>query len=264
MNNQRIDKKLGKSVSSFIEMTNFIVTEKFVYTTELSRILLVGEPRGFGTIRYIPLINVVMTGPLLIFNTLFNNRFFTGRFEKFIKNSEKYSQAQLQEAIEDAVVLTTYNTNAFSVSRLLDYLSNALESKVGYIKEQIKYDSKWDHKSFSALKKWGALAAGLMAFILVNQGIGCIGGSASTIENIRGFAALGLIFASYQTVKNCYKILTINPNANAEALGKYEELLLFVQKLKEQLKINGFIAFTFRNGHTATIANDMFNTVKIS
>lgn len=156
MNKQTIheflNQKLGKPVFSFIEITDFILSERFVYTTELSRILLVGEPRVFETIRCIPLINLVMQGPLFIFNTLFNNRFFTGRFEKFIKNSDKYSQAQLQEAIEDVVVLTTYNTNAFSVSRLLDYLSNALESKIGYIKEQIKYDSKWDHKSFRALK----------------------------------------------------------------------------------------------------------------
>ena len=60
------------------------------------------------------------------------------------------------------------------------------------------------------------------------------------------------------------KIRKRNPNANDETLGKCEELLLFVQKLKEQLKANGFIAFTLRNGHTATITNDMFNTLKIS
>ncbi len=261
MNNQTIDQKLGKPVSSFVVLTNFgtSISEKFVYTTEVSRILLVGEPRVFETLRFIPGICALMG---LV--AQFNGWFFYNRFEKFIRNSEKCSQGQLQEAIEDAVVLTTYNTNAYSVSRLLNYLSEALKGEIGYIKEQIKYDSKWDHKSSRALKKWGALAAGLMAFIFVNQCIGCIGDSASTIEYIRGFAAMGLILASYQTVKNCYKVLTTNSNTSNEHLGKYEELLLFVQELKEQLKTNGFIAVTLRNGHTATIANDMFNTVKIS
>ncbi|MDR3550572.1 MAG: hypothetical protein P4L31_04105, partial [Candidatus Babeliales bacterium] len=60
MNNQTIDKKLGKPVSSFIRMVDFIATDKFYYTTELSRILLVGEPRVFETVRGIPLINLMM------------------------------------------------------------------------------------------------------------------------------------------------------------------------------------------------------------
>ena len=184
MNNQTIDKKMGKPVSSFIQTLNYVPTETFYYTTELSRILLVGEPRVFETVRAIPLINVIM-----IAAPLFNNRLFDNRFKKFIKNGEKCSQSQLQEAIEDAVVLTTYNTNAYSVSTLLDYLSQALQSKVGYIKDQIKCD---------------------------------------------------------------------------ENLDKYEELLSFVQKLKEQLKTNGSITLTLRDGNTATINNDMFNTVRFS
>jgi len=181
VNNQTIDKTLGKPVSSFVRTADFIATDKFYYTTELSRILLVGEPRMFETVRGIPLINLMM-----IAAPLFNNRLFDNRFKKFIKNGEKCSQSQLQEAIEDAVVLTTYNTNAYSVSKLLDYLSEALQSKIGDI------------------------------------------------------------------------------NASNENLGKYEELLSFVQRLKEQLKTNGFIALTLRNGNTATVNNDMFNTVSFS
>jgi hypothetical protein len=184
MNNQTIDKKLGKPVSSFVRTSDFIATDTFYYTTELSRILLVGEPRVFETVRGIPLINVIM-----IAAPLFNNRLFDNRFKKFIKNGEKHSQSQLQEAIEDAVVLTTCNTNAYSVSKLLDYLSEALQSKIGYIKDQIKSD---------------------------------------------------------------------------ENLDKYEELLSYVQKLKEQLKTNGSITLTLRNGNTATVNNDMFNTVRFS
>ena len=164
MNNQTIDQKLGKPVSRFVVLTNFgaSISERFVYTTELSRILLVGEPRVFETVRHIPVIDSLMG---LV--AQFNGWFFYNRFEKFIKNGEKCSQGQLQEAIEDAVILTTYNTNAYSVSRLLDYLSEALQSKIGYIKEQIKYDSKCDHKSFSALKKWCALAVIQTTFVVV-------------------------------------------------------------------------------------------------
>jgi len=262
MNNQTIDKKLGKPVSSFVRTADFIATDKFYYTTELSRILLVGEPRVFETVRGIPLINLMMTAA-----PLFNNRLFDNRFEKFIKNGEKYSQSQLQEAIEDAIILTTYNTNAYSVSTLLDYLSEALQSKIGYIKDQIKHDYKWDQKSFSSLKKSGALAVGLTAFVVItNKYIGDnnIGNKVFTIEFLNAIATLGLFPVSYQVLKNCYKILTTNPRASDENLDKYEELLSFVQKLKEQLKTNGSITLTLRNGNTATINNDMFNTVRFS
>lgn len=113
----------------------------------------------------------------------------------------------------------------------------------------------------------GALAAGFTVFVVVmNKYI--VDNNVERIEGLTAIATsiatLGLLPALYQVLKNCYKILTINPNANDEVLGKYEELLFFVQKLKEQLKTNGFIVFTLRNGHTATIANDMFNTLKIS
>jgi len=268
MNKQTIheflNQKLGKPVSGFVLLSYYgdRIVERFVYTTELSRILLVGEPRVFESVRGIPVIDSLMG-----LAVLFYRWFFYNRFEKFIKNSEKCSQAQLQEAIEDAVILTTYNTNAYSVSKLLNYLSEALQGKIGYIKEQIKYDSKWDHKSSSALKKWGALAAGFTVFVVVmNKYLGD-----NNIERIEGLTAiatsiatLGLLPAWYQVLKNCYKILTTNPNANDENLCKYEELLFFVQELKEQLKTNGFIVFTLRNGHTATIPNDWFNTVKFS
>lgn len=259
-----LNQKIGKPVSSFTLLTNFgaSISERFVYTTELSRILLVGEPRVFEDVRYIPVLDSLMglVAP-------FYGWFFYNRFENFIKSGEKSSQGQLQDAIEDAIVLTSYNTSAYSVSKLLDYLSKALQGKIGYIKEQITYDSKWDHKSVSALKKWGALAAFFTVFLVVmNKYI-----VDNDVERIEGFigiatsiATLGLLPALYQVFKNCYKVLTINPNVNIGDLAKYEELLLFVQKLKDQLKTNGFISFTFQNGHTATIANDIVNTLRIS
>lgn len=256
MSNQTIDKKLGKPVSSFIVTLNFVKTDQFCYTTELSRILLVGEPRVFETVRASQLIYFMsLAAPL------FDNRLFANRFEKFIKNGEKCSQSQLQEAIEDAVALTAYNTNAYSVSKLLDYLSEALQSKIGPIKDQVKHDSKWDQKSFSSLKKWGALAVGLTAFVVItNKYIGdnTIENSVSNLEGLNAIAVLSLLPVSYQVLKNCYKILTINPHESNQNLGKYEELLSFVQELKEQLKTNGFIALTLHNGNTVTINNDMF------
>lgn len=262
MDNQSLGKKLGKPVSVFIKTIDFIPTDKFYYTTELSRILLVGEPQVFETIRAIPLINLTMT-----FAPLFNNRFFDNRFEKFVKNGEKWSQSQLQEAVEDAIVLTAWNTNAYSVSKLLDHLSEALQYKIGNIKEQIKHEFKWDQKSFSSLKKSGAWAVGLTVLIVITTkyiGDNTIGNEVSYLDGLNAIASLGLLPVSYQVLKNSYKILTINPDACNQYLNKYEELLAFVQKLKEQLKTNGFIALTLRNGNTATIKNDRFNTVTFS
>jgi hypothetical protein len=254
MDNQTLDKKLGKPVSSFVRMLDLTITDQFKYTTELSRILLVGEPRAFETVRTTPLIK-----DLIVVAQLFNYLFFANRFEKFIKTGEKCSKSQLQEAIKDAAILTTYNTNAYSANKLLDYLSKALQSKIGYIKDQIKHDSKWDQKSFSSLKKSGALALGLTAFVVItNKYIGDpnIESKVSSLEFLSAIATLGLLPVSYQVLKNCYKVLTINPNASTENLDKYEELLSFVQKLKEQLETNGFINFELNNGRTATLKDN--------
>ena len=158
----------------------------------------------------------------------------------------------MQEVIEDAIVLTAYNTNAYSVNKLLDYLAKALQGKVSYIKNQIKHDSKWDQRSKRSLKKSGAWVAGLMA--------ACIISNKYNAENINGIAALGLIAVSCSMLKNSYKFLTVSPNASNDNLDKYEELLSFVQKLKEQLETDGSIAITLRNGNTATIKDHRFNT----
>jgi len=262
MNNQTIGKKLGKPVSIFIKMSDFIPTDEFCYTTELSRILLVGEPRVFETVRGLPLINLTMLAA-----PLFNNRFVDGRFNNFIKKGEKFSQKELQEAIEDAIVLTTRNTNAYSVSKLLDYLAKALQGKISYIKDQIKHDFKWDQKSFRSMKKSVAWAASLMAVVVItNKYIGDnnIGNKVSNVEFLNAVTTLGLLPVSCLVLKNCYKMLTINPNACNQYLDKYEGLLAFVQKLKAQLETDGFLVFKLRNGSIATVKNDVFNTVIFS
>ena len=253
MNNQTIDKKMGKPVySSTLVSLDTGAIDKYCYTTELSRILLTGEPRVFEILRLIPLINSLMQPVFAVHFLVLNNRFFDSRFSKFIKKSEKHSQSQLQEAIEDAIVLTAYNTNAYSVSRLLDYLAKVLQGKVVYIKDQIGHDSKWDQRSLRSLKKSGAWAAGLMAV--------CIISNKYNAENINGIAGLGVIAVSCQMLKSGYKFLTVNPNASNDNLDKYEELLLFVQKLKEQLQANGSIVLALRNGNTATIKDHRFST----
>lgn len=244
MHDRKIDENLGKPVFSFVERLNGVTVEQFCYTTELSRILLVGEHRVFEFVRHLPIINVIsLAGPL-----------FDNRFENFIKNVEKSSQRQLQEAIEDAILLSPYNTKAYSVNKLLNYLVETLQNKIVYIKDQIKHDFKWDQKSFSSMKKSVALAVGLMAFVLYCDNN--IENKVSSLEFLNAVATLGLLPVSYQVMKNCYKILTINPNACNQYLDKYEELLAFVQKLKAQLETNGFITFKLTNGRIATLKDN--------
>ena len=251
MHDRKIDENLGKPVFSFVETLNGVTVEQFCYTTELSRILLVGEHRVFEFVRHLPIIRVIsLAGPL-----------FDNRFENFIKNVEKSSQRQLQEAIEDAILLSTYNTKAYSVSKLLNYLVEALQNKIVYIRDQIKHDFKWDQKSFRSMKKSVAWAIGLMACVVITNkyithGDENIANKVSSLEFLNAVATLGLLPVSYQVMKNCYKILTINPNACNQYLDKYEELLAFVQKLKAQLETNGFITFKLTNGRIATLKDN--------
>lgn len=244
-----VGEKLGKPVYTFIETLNCVTVEQFCYTTELSRILLVGEPRVFEFVRCLPIINFIsLVGPL-----------FDNRFEDFVKNVEKSSQIQLQEAIKDALLLSTHNTKSYTVSKLLNYLVEALQKKIIYIKDQIKHGFKWDQKSFRSMEKSVAWAIGLIAFVVItNKYIGDknIDNKVSNLEGLNAIASLGLLPVSYQVLKNCYKILTINPNACNQYLDNYEELLAFVQKLKAQLETNGFIAFKLTNGCIATLKDN--------
>jgi len=251
MHDQKINENLGKPVSTFAEIVNGGTAEHFCYTTELSRILLVGEPRIFQTIRRLPVINVIsLAGPL-----------FDNRFEDFIKNVEKSSQRELQEAIEDALLLSPYNTKAYSANKLLNYLIEILQDKIVYIKEQIKHDFKWERKSFSSMKKSVAWGIGLIACVVItNKYITHddknIANAMFGLELLNAVATLGLLPVSYKALKNCYKTLTIDANACNQYLDKYEELLAFVQKLKAQLETNKFITFKLKNGRIATLKDN--------
>jgi hypothetical protein len=251
-----IGEALGKPVSIFVEITNFNKTEQFSYTTELSRILLVGEPQVLQSVRCLPFISGLINPLISLAAPLFDNR-----FENFIKNIERFSQKQLQEAIEDAILLSQYeyNTKAYSASKLLNLLSKALQAKIAYTQDQIKHDFKWDQKSFSSLKKSGAWAIGLISLVVItNKYIPNTNtkNKVSNLEALNAVATLGLLPVSYKVLKNCYKILTIDPNDCNQYLCKYEELLAFVQKLKAQLETNGFITFELANGRTATLKDN--------
>ncbi|MDR3646300.1 MAG: hypothetical protein P4L22_02030 [Candidatus Babeliales bacterium] len=254
-----IGEKLGKPVYSFVELTDFNKSEQFCYTTELSRILLVGEPRALEYIRCLPLINSVTNPVIGLISPLFNNRFVNNRFDNFINSADKFSQRRLQEAIEDAILLSTWNTKAYSASKLLSHLSTSLDKKIAYIKDQIQNDSKWDQKSLSSLKKSGAWATGLITFVIItNKYIDKtnIGNKVSNLEGLNAIATLSLLPVSYKILKNCYKIWTTDPNTCKTHLNKYEDLLAFVQKLKSELETNGSITFQLKNGNTATKLKD--------
>jgi len=246
---QTIGEKLGKPVSGYVETVNFVTAEQFFYTTELSRTLLVGEHGVFRFVRGLPIIDAIcLAAPL-----------FDNRFEIFIKNAEKLSQRRLLEAIEDAILLSPYNTKAYSASKLLNFLCEALQNKIAYIKDQIKHDFKWDQKSLSSMKKSSAWAIGLITLVVITNNYidkANIENKVSNVEFLNAIATLGLLPVSYQILKNCYKILTINPNACNQYLDKYEELLAFVQTLKAQLETNGFITFELTNGRTATLKDN--------
>lgn len=254
--NRTIEEALGKRVFVFVEMSDLIQVEKFSYTTELCRTLVVGEHRVFESLRCLPIINNVINPVINLATPLFDNR-----FEDFIENVEKFSLRKLQEAIEDAILLSPYeyNTRAYSASKLLIFLSEALQDKIAYVKDQIKHDFKWDQKTFSSLKKSSAWAIGLTLVVITNKHIDktSIGNNVASLEFLNAIATLGLLPVSYQILKNCYKILTIRPNACNQDLYKCEELLAFVQKLKAQLETDGFITFELENGRTATLKDNM-------
>lgn len=244
---RKIEQDLGKRIFSFMHLGG---GTEWYYTTELSRVLLVGEPRVFHAIRYFPVIGFMGgVGPL-----------FDNRFEDFIKKIEQSSEKKLQEAIKDAILLSPYSTKAYSANRLLDYLAEALQNKIVHVKNQIDSDYTWDQESLSYMKKSVLLALGLTACIAItNQYIDNNNGENSVSyysKSLNDMAILGLFPASYKVLKGCYKVLTTDPNACNQHLEKYEKLLAFVQKLKAQLEENGSITFTLANGRRATLKNN--------
>lgn len=245
---RQIDKNLGKPVFSFANTLNGLVLDQWLYTTELSRILLVGEPRVFETVRYLPVVNIISeAGPL-----------FDNRFENFIKNVGQSSQEQLQEAIKDAILLSPYSTKAYSASVLLDYLAEALQNEIMHTRSQITHDFKWDQKSLHYMKKSVVWALGFAATKAVSSFIATktIAKKYNALKWFDTIATFGVLPASYRILNGCYKVLATDPNACNQYLERYEELLSFVQELKAQLQADGFITFKLTNGRVATLKNN--------
>ncbi len=248
MHDRQIDKNLGKPVFSFAHALNGMMVNQWFYTTELSRILLVGEPKIFETVRYWPIVHIMSeAGPL-----------FDNRFENFIKKVGQSSQEQLKEAIKDAILLSPYSTKAYSVSELLDYLIEALQNEIIYTKRQIQHDFKWDQKSLNYMKKSVALALGCIATKAISSFIAtsAIAKQYNASELLDAIAILGVLPASYRILNGCYKVLATDPNACNQYLPRYEELLSFVQNLKVQLEADDFITFKLANGCIATLKNN--------
>ena len=68
---EQLKRGLRIPVSSFVHTVDFHVMDQWYYTTELSRILLVGEHRFFEHVRYVPAIGGLLSLP----GPLFDNRF---------------------------------------------------------------------------------------------------------------------------------------------------------------------------------------------
>lgn len=264
MHTKELDNNMGKPVYSFVERLNGLMVDQWYYTTELSRILLVGEPQFFESVRYSPISFVSIAGP-----------FFDNRFEDFIVNVKQYSLSELQEAIKDAILLTPYSTKAYSVKKLLDYLIAVLQHKIAVVENQIKHNFKWDQESLCYMKKsiaWLAVLATIaVATNTYNQGDDAkikgmmpnpnndkqIKGEVSNLEFVHSVAVLGCIPASLAALKGSYKVLTIDPKACNPYLEQYKELLTFVKNLKSQLEANGCITFQLDNGRIATIKQEL-------
>lgn len=248
---KEFEKKVGKKLFSFGHAINGAVVDRWYYTTELSRILIVGEPRMFESVRGWPIISgVYLFGPL-----------FDNRFDDFIENAKQFSQQKLEEAVQDAILLSPYSSKGYSVNKLLDYLIEALQHKVADIKEQVEHNYKWHQKSYSNLKKSVAVLVGLIATVAITSKNITHNdknkkNKVSNLEFLSIIATFGCIPASYKVLKGCYKVVTIDPNASNQYLKKYEELLIFLQKIKLQLETSGCITFKLESGYTATIKDN--------
>lgn len=243
IHDKQLDKNLGKRISSFTSSLG----DSFYYTTKLSRILLVGEHRAFESVQWLPVIN-----SLSILGPLFHNRLYNSRFDKFITHVEKSSQNSLKEAIKDAVLLAPYNSKAYWADDLLDYLVEVLEKKIAEIAD-INDGCVFDPRSLHCMKKYMVVTALLMGVSYMTDSPDS---KNSNLEFINSLSSLGLIPSSYKLLKSSYNTITIYPQHKKKYLNKYEELLSYVQALKQELAINGCVVFELSNGLTAILEDN--------
>ena len=251
---EQLENYFGKPVFSYQHLVDFIVVDQWLYTTELSKILLVGDNLLFDFMKKLPVAGTLfrVTEPIV------KNRFSDTRFESFIKNVGKSSQQELQEAIQDTILLSSASTQAYSVHKLLDYLIQALQDKIIIINDQMKHDFKYEQKSLHSMKKSLACTAVLIASVVItNKYCSCddkqVKATVSNVEALNAFSCLCLLPASYKALKDCYKVVTTDPNAYNKYLDEFQKLLTFLQELKIELKTNGALSFKLANKRIATL-----------
>ncbi len=251
---EQLENYLGKPISNYRHIVDFVVVDEWLYTTKLSKILLVGDSLLFDFMKEMPAVGSLA-------GSIFNNSFSDTRFESFIESIGKFSQLELQEAIQDTILLASASTQAYSTHKLLDYLIAALQNKIIIVKAQIEHDFKYDQKSLRSLQKSLAWTVALIAFVAVTNTY-CSHDEkkekkiVSNIEGLNAVACLCILPASYKTLKGCYKVLRTNPNAYNKYVDEFQKLLIFVQELKTELKKNGTIRFKLANGCIATLKVD--------
>jgi|GEM_PF-1504594 len=251
---EQLENYFGRPVFSYVHLVDFNVVDQWLYTTELSKILLVGDNLVFDSMKEIPVAGSV----LRLIEPTYKNRFCDTRFESFIKNVEKSSQQELQEAIGDAILLSSASTQAYSAPQLLDYLIKALQNKIIVIKNQIKHDFKYDQKSLQSMKKSVVSVIVLMACVAITNKYcssddNTVNKTVSNATALNSLAFLCLLPASYKLLKDCYALLMIDPNAYNQYLDEYQKLLIFVKKLKIELKNTRALSFKLATGCIATL-----------
>jgi len=251
---EQLENYFGRPVSSYQHLVDFIVVDEWLYTTDLSKILLVGDNVIFDSMKEIPVAGAV----LRLIEPIYKNRFCDTRFENFIKNVEKSSQQELQDAIRDAILLSSASTQAYATPQLLDYLIAALQNKIIVIKNQMKHDFKYDQKSLLSMKKSAVSVIVLMACVAItnkncSSDDNTVNKTVSNATALNSLAFLCLLPASYKLLKDCYAVLMIDPNAYNQYLDEYQKLLIFVKKLKIELKNTGALSFKLATGCKATV-----------
>lgn len=249
---EQLENYFERPVFSYTHMIDFHVVDQWLYTTELSKTLLVGGSTFFHVMRDVPGIGILSSAV----EPIFDNRFSDTRFESFIENVGKFSQQELQEAIQDAILLSSASTRSYTTPELLNYVIAALEDKIDLIENQIRHDFKYDQKLLLSIKKSCAVLVGLIAIVATTSKICSCDhikkNTAVALGRVKTFAGLCLLPASYKVLSS-YNVLTKSPNAYNRHLNEFKELLTFVLNLQKDLKETGTIRFTLANQRIATV-----------
>lgn len=260
---KQLGKMLTKPVSYFIFIVDYQIEDRYYYTTELSKLLLGGNSKIIESGKSMPIIWPVFS--LASVATYVWDELFDTRLAAFMKKIEECSQQELQEAIKDALLLSKYSNHGYFPSCLLNYLVEKLQNRVFFVREQVKYNFTYDQESYRYMTRSLPWAIGFLAVVAIASRYDTREvKSFSDFETMEkqemspslflgSIAMLGAVPTLFKTLKGAYKVLTTDPNAYNQYLEKYEQLLAFVQNLKNELDVVGFITFKLPSGYTATV-----------